>query len=342
MSNRFDYRGGEHDAWLASHEESVLEPDLPIIDAHHHLWIRGDSPYLLREFAADLSGGHRVVATVFAECHAMYRTMGAPELKPVGEMTFVAGIGAMSDAGAFGTAGVCRAAVGAADLSLGDAVGPVLDALTNAADGRLRGIRASVCFDADASLHRTVPHAEYLGRADVRRGIAELERRDLVLDCWLYHPQLPELAAIADAFPNLRIVLDHCGTPILGGRYRGQTEAVHAAWSRDLRDLAQRPNVFVKLGALPARFERAPGASRRPPDSTAVATAWRPWIEPCIEAFGAARCLFESNFPVHKNWLSYPVLWNAFKRITTHASPSEKIALFSATASTVYRIDATA
>ena len=189
MANRFDYRGGEHEVWLERVEEPILEPDLPIVDAHHHLWIRGDAPYLLREFAADLQRGHRVVATVFAECHSMYRTSGPEALRSVGEMEFVAGIAAMSDAGAFGSPGVCRAAVGGVDLTLGSAVEPVLDALTTASGGRFRGVRASVCWDASEALHRAAPRAGFFSEPAVRAGIAVLARRGLSLDCWLYHPQ---------------------------------------------------------------------------------------------------------------------------------------------------------
>lgn len=342
MSNRFDYQGGAHDIWLAQHQEPILDPALPIIDAHHHLWIRSGAPYLLPEFAADLHSGHRVVATVFAECHAMYRTTGPETLRPVGEMVFVAGIGAQSDAGAFDTAGVCRAAVGNVDLTLAADVAPVLDALDSAADGRLRGVRASVCWDADPGLHRTVAEPGYLARADVRSGIRALAERGLVLDCWLYHPQLADLGAVAAANPDLVIVLNHCGTPILGGPYRSRQAEVRAEWRADMRLLARHPNIYCKLGALPARFPKAPmtdpTGTPPPPDSARVAEIWGPWILDCIETFGPSRCMFESNFPVHKNWLSYPVLWNAFKRITAGASATEKRDLFAATAARVYRI----
>jgi predicted TIM-barrel fold metal-dependent hydrolase len=336
MANRFDYRGGEHETWLASLQEPVLEPALPIIDAHHHLWIRGDAPYLLREYAADLNSGHRVVASVFAECHSMYRLAGPPAMAPVGEMEFVAGIAAMSDSGAFGTTGVCRAAVGGIDFELGDGVTPVLEAMSAASGGRMRGVRASVCWDRSDRLHRAAPRAGFLGEPAVRAGCAALTRLGLSLDCWLYHTQLPELVAVADAFPDLTVIVDHTGTPILGGPYREQVAEVRAAWLAGMTELARRDNVFVKLGALPARFDAGDGS--HPPDSTAVAAAWAPWIEPCIERFGAHRCMFESNFPVHKNWLSFQVLWNAFKRIAAGASASERSALFAATAAQVYKL----
>ena len=80
--NRFDFGNtSEHDAWLAETAEPAIDPALPIIDAHHHLWVRNDTPYLLREYAADLESGHNVVATVYAECHSMYRQAG-PETRP--------------------------------------------------------------------------------------------------------------------------------------------------------------------------------------------------------------------------------------------------------------------
>jgi len=338
MANRFDYRGGEHEAWLREVEEPVLEPDLPIVDAHHHLWIRGDAPYLLREYAEDLHTGHRVVASVFAECHSMYRVAGPEALRPVGEMEFVAGVAAMSDSGAFAAPGVCRAVVGNVDLALGAAARPVLEAMRVASGGRLRGVRASVCWDESEALHRAAPRAGYLAEPAVRAGIGVLEQLALSLDCWLYHPQLDELVAVADAFPGLTVILNHTGTPILGGPYRDRQDEVRRRWLESMAALARRDNVFVKLGALPARFGTAAGRTP-PPGSAAVAQAWRPWIEPCIEAFGAGRCMFESNFPVHKNWLSYPVLWNAFKRIAAGASNDDKRALFAGTAIRAYRIE---
>jgi predicted TIM-barrel fold metal-dependent hydrolase len=269
----------------------------------------------------------------------MYRRSGPEAMRPVGEMEFVAGVAAMSESGAFGATGVCRAAVGNVDLALGDAAEPVLEALRAASGGRLRGVRASVCWHESESLHRAAPRAGYLGETDVRRGIAVLARLGLSLDCWLYHPQIAELTAVADAHPDLTIVLNHTGTPILGGPYRGRLDEVRRDWLASMIELARRDNVFVKLGALPARFGGDDRERRLPPASEDVAAAWRPWIEPCIERFGAHRCMFESNFPVHKNWLSYPILWNAFKRIAAGASVTEKADLFAGTAARVYRLE---
>jgi predicted TIM-barrel fold metal-dependent hydrolase len=77
-----------------------------------------------------------------------------------------------------------------------------------------------------------------------------------------------------------------------------------------------------------------------PPSSEDLAALWRPYIETCIEAFGAERAMFESNFPVDKVSCSYAVLWNAFKRLAAGASAAEKAALFRDTAMRFYRLDA--
>ena len=182
-------------------------------------------------------------------------------------MEFIAGIAAMSDSGAFGSPGVCRAAVGNVDLTLGAAVEPVLESLTLASGGRFRGIRASVCWDECEALHRAAPRARFLAEPAVRAAIGVLARMQLSLDCWLYHPQIAELTAVADAFPNLTIILNHTGTPILGGPYRDRLDEVRSQWLAAMTDLARRDNVYVKLGALPAKFGGENKARSLPPSS---------------------------------------------------------------------------
>ena len=106
------------EAWLdKALPETILDPDLPIVDTHHHLWERPDHRYLLHELLTDIATGHNVVATIFLECHAMYRTSGPSELRPLGETEFVTGIAAMSDSGAYGPTRVAAGIVGFADLT---------------------------------------------------------------------------------------------------------------------------------------------------------------------------------------------------------------------------------
>lgn len=326
------------DAWLGRLVEETLEPDLPIVDPHHHLWLRNGYSYLLPELAEDLASGHRVVATVYAECHSMYRNTGPQEQRSLGETEFVRGQAAMSASGEFGPTNACEVMFGNLDLTLGDAVEPLLEQHLEAAGGRFRGVRISSGWDAHDKIANIAEHAELLGQPEVYAAAGVLSRMRLSLDCWLYHPQLMELAALADAHPDLSIVLNHVGSPILGGPYREQRASVFAQWSNDIRLLAQRPNLFVKLGALPVRMSDFAGDRSLPPSSTEVAEAWRPWMETCIEAFGAERSMFESNFPVQKRWCSYQVCWNAFKRIARGASGAEKVELFAGAARRAYRM----
>jgi predicted TIM-barrel fold metal-dependent hydrolase len=269
----------------------------------------------------------------------MYRLRGPEAMKPVGETEFVAGVAAMSDSGQFGSARVCRVMFGAVDLSLGAAAAPVLEAHVAASGGRFRGIRASTCWHADPGVHRVVPDEGVLVRPATLDVFGVLDRMGLGLDVWVYHTQLREVMAVADRFPALGIVLDHFGTPILGGPYRGRREAVLAGWARDLAELAKRPNVSIKLGALPIRTADSTADRALPPTSQEVEAAWRPWFDVAVAAFGASRCMFESNFPVHKNWCSYAVHWNACKRLSSGLSGTERDDLFSGTAKRVYRIE---
>jgi predicted TIM-barrel fold metal-dependent hydrolase len=175
-----------------------------------------------------------------------------------------------------------------------------------------------------------------------RAGFAGLSALGLVFDAWVYHPQLDEVADLAAAFPNTPIVLNHVGSPILGGPYAADRAKVFTDWRAGMAALAKHPNVTVKLGALPIRLPGADIASKvDPPSSEEVAAAWRPWLGTSIELFGAGRCMFESNFPVQKRWCSYQVVWNAFKRLAANASVTEKATLFAGTAARVYGVPLT-
>ncbi len=339
--SRFGFPGGsEHSLWLERLVEPVLDADRPIVDAHHHLWMRENAPYLFPELLADLETGHRIVATVFAECHSMYRMRGPAAFRPVGETEFVAGVAAMSDSGMFGPTRACCAMFGAVDLGLGSAVEPVLQAHIHAAGGRFRGIRASTCWHADVNLHRACPAEATLVQPSSLEVFGVLARLGLSLDVWVYHSQLKEVMVVADRFPELNIILDHFGTPILGGPYRGRQSEVLAAWRRDLDELARRPNVTIKLGALPIRLSGSTADRTMPPASTEIEAAWRPWFDVAMATFGPERSMFESNFPVRKNWCSYSTHWNACKRLSAGASESEKHSLFCNTAMRAYQIEA--
>jgi predicted TIM-barrel fold metal-dependent hydrolase len=337
-------RSRNHD-WLALTPEDALDPALPICDPHHHLWDRQPARvaprYLLDEILDDVGGGHNVVSTVFIECGAMFRPDGPEALRPVGETEFVNGIAAMSASGIYGPARIAAAIVGTADLRLGDGVAAVLDAQIAAGGGRYRGIRRAAAWDPspDVPNHRTEPGPGLFLRDDFRAGFTHLAPRKLTFEAWCYHRQIPDVTALARAFPDTTIILNHFGGPLGIGPYAGKADQVYAEWRPAITELATCPNVVAKLGGINMEMNGFGWHERsRPPSSQELADATRHYYELTIEKFGAARCMFESNFPVDKASCSYTVLWNSFKRLTSGCSASEKAALFHDTAARVYRI----
>lgn len=343
--------------------EPILDPDLPIVDPHHHLWdrptavlgtlppsehgfmdiIRGIPRYLLDELLGDLRSGHNIRATIYMECGAMYRADGPEALKCVGETEFVNGIAAMTASGLYGDVRACAGIVGHVDLRLGDAAEDVLRSHIAAGHGRFRGIRHSAAHDDDPNvlgpLAGRYPPGLY-SDAKFRQGFRLLAPLGLSFDAWLLEPQLDDLIDLARAFPGTTIVLDHVGTPLGVGRYQGKREERFAAWKQSIKTLAACPNVHVKLGGLPMPFTGWRARMKGPDEtSQALAAQWKPYIETCIESFGSNRAMFESNFPVDRFGASYAALWNAFKSLAKNYSANEKTALFSGTAKKVYRIN---
>ena len=327
--------------WLALGSEEIIDPSLPIIDPHHHLWNRDGHQYYLQELLEDTSTGHNVVATIFVECSAMYRQGGPDSMRPVGEVEFVNGIAAMSASGIFGDTRAAAGIVGNANLSLGASVEEVLAATVAVAGGRFRGVRNSSVWHPDPSAHGSSVSArpEMLQQPEFREGLARLTAMGLSFDAWMYHTQLDELVTLARAVPAANIIMNHVGGAIGIGPYVGKRDEVFAHWRQGIQAVAECPNVTVKLGGLGMRmFGFDVHAGALPPSSEQLAAAWKPYIT-CIEAFGPERAMFESNFPVDKGSCSYQALWNAFKRITAGASADEKNQLFKGTAARAYRLD---
>ncbi len=330
------------DAWLAATGEEILEPELPIVDPHHHLWDFPYHRYLLHELLADTGSGHNVRATVFIECSSMYRADGPAAEAPIGEVEFVNGAAAMSASGRYGETAACAGIVGFADLTLGAAAEAVLTAQIAAGNGRFRGIRHAAGYDPspDVRNSHTDPPPGLFGEAAFREGFARLTALDLTFEAWLYHTQLGDVVGLASAFPDARIVLNHVGGPLGIGPYVGRQDEIFPGWRDNIRTIAACENVYVKLGGLGMKicgfgFHK----QDRAPDSDSLASVWRPYIETCIDAFGPSRCMFESNFPVDKASCSYAVMWNAFKKLAAGASDDEKSDLFAGTARRFYKLD---
>jgi L-fuconolactonase len=342
--------------------EPILEPDLPIIDPHHHLWdwpesvfsnqaqpehgfttvIRRCMRYLLPELLADLESGHNICATVFMECGAMYKADGLETFRCVGETEFANGVAAMSASGRYGKARICAGIVGHADLTQGASVRDVLEAHQRAGGGRLRGVRHAAPFDADPQvLGRPSYAASGLYHSpQFRQGFAQLANCGLSFDAWLFEPQLPDVIDLARSFPDVPLILDHLGTPLGNAAYQGEREARFAIWHDNIRKLAALPNVSMKVGGLGMVFCNFPSFLQEPAaPASQLASEWKPYVETAIEAFGTARCMFESNFPVDLGACNYKVLWNAFKILAKDCSADEKADLFYGTANRVYKLD---
>ena len=323
-------------AWLARRVEEAIEPDLPIIDAHHHLYDVAHPRYMLDEILADTRSGHRIEATVFVEAKVMFRKDGPEEFRTVGEVEVANGIAAMAATGLYGPTRLCAAIVSHADLCMGDRIDPLLDALERAGGGRFRGVRHNVAQDEDV---RKVAPPGLLCDADFQRGFARLQARGHRFDAWLYHPQIDDLVELMRAFPESRVVLNHVGGRIGIGRFAGRDAETFADWKRDLAKLTAFPNLTVKVGGL-GMFFTGYGFDQRPepPSSDELTAAWSDTMRTVIDMFGPNRCMFESNFPVDKIAASYAVTWNAFKKISRGYSAEERQRLFYGTAADFYAI----
>lgn len=327
--------------WLQLTVEAPVEPSLPICDPHHHLWDRPDDRYLLDELLQDIRSGHNILSTVFIECRAMYRKDGPEEMKPVGETEFVQGIAAQSASGQYGPIRAVAGIVGYANLTLGAAVAPVLERHLAASPTRFRGIRHICVWDTDPAIPITAPvrMPGLVLDSTFRAGFACLKQYNLSFEAWLYYHQLPELASLARAFPEVPIVLNHIGGVLGVGPYAGKRDEIFQDWKRGIAEVASCHNVVVKLGGLGMPRSGFGWETRTaPPTSTELAEATAPYYLFCIEQFGPNRCMFESNFPVDKLSYSYGVLWNSFKRMTQNFSATERAALFHDTAVRVYRL----
>jgi L-fuconolactonase len=318
--------------------ETALEPELPICDAHHHLWRRPPADYLLNDFLGDLRSGHNIVSTAAVECRYAYRNEGPEELRPVGETEFLEGVANRVTADTAIKTRVAAAIIGYADLTLGDAVAPVLEAHLATSPARFRGIRHSATWDEGTELRSEAPHG-LLGDRRFRQGFHWVQKLGLSFDAWVYHPQLDEVAALAAAFPDVPIILNHIGAPLGVGPYARKREQVFQDWRKGIDRLTQCPNIVVKLGGVGSQRSGYDWHERAvKPSSEELAGVLKPYFEDCIDRFGVMRCMFESNFPVEKSSNHYVNLWNAFKRLTARYPASERSALFHDTAVRVYRI----
>ena len=225
---------------------------------------------------------------------------------------------------------------------LGDSVEEVLSAHHAAGGGRFRGIRHATGWDASADVHNSHgnPFEHMMGTDEFRAGARRLAAMGFSFDAWLFHPQLPDLASLAAAVPELTIVLDHLGGPLGIGPYGLDRDQARADWRASMRLVADCRNVVLKVGGIGMDMYYGTGWTTpdAPPGSEEVAEYWGDDVRFCIDTFGPDRCMFESNFPVDRQTLPYPVLWNALQIMAAGYSDAEQEDLFSGTATRIYRL----
>ncbi|MBL1421439.1 MAG: amidohydrolase family protein [Alphaproteobacteria bacterium] len=322
--------------WLAKTQEEPLKPNQLIVDAHHHFWHRRDC-YMIDEFANDAKK-LAVQASVVVQAGQMYRDGVSEEIAPLGETEFLNGQAAMAASIRYDMPAFGAAIIGYADLTLGDIVAPLLEAHLSRAPDRFRGVRNLNQWDPSPDIINGPSNKpKIMQSTGFRKGFSHLARLGLLYEAWIYFPQLPELCALADAFPNTTIVADHFGGPLGVGPYAHTQNEMFNTWKMNITELSKRPNVYLKLGGLGMPNSRFGYPDRAaPPSSKDVAKDWQPFFDVAMNTFGPSRCMAESNFPVDKLSMSYTVLWNAFIRMSKSYSTDEQDAVFRETATIVY------
>jgi predicted TIM-barrel fold metal-dependent hydrolase len=314
----------------SKYAESALEPRLPIIDAHHHLW--PDGHYQRADLIRDVTAGHNIVETVFIDCSASYRTSGPAEFAPVGETEW-----AMTQRGG---AGVIAGIVSHVDMYLGSRAAEVIEAHLAAGGEVFKGVRHNVAWDRHPDTNNALRGAPQYALLDptFQAGVAELDRRSLIFETWVYFNQLGDVAQLAGRFPGLSIILNHLGGPAVNGPYAGHRPEMLEEWRRGLQNVASHENVYLKLGGIGYRSFIEDSVMAGPKSSEWLADYWRPEIRFCVETFGPSRCMFESNYPEDRLLCDYVVLWNTFKRVSSDLSAGERSELFELTARRAYSL----
>ena len=325
--------------WIQLGEETPVDPNLRIVDPHHHLWDRGGSRYLAEELHEDTSKGHNVTNTVFVECKAEYRRNSQERFQSLGETEFVAKEAErLEEFSETKISGI----VGFVDLGLGEELEEVLVAHDRSSSGLMRGVRHATAWsdDPEISIAHTKPTKGVMGSKLFLKGVSKLSEFNFSFDAWLYFNQLPELLYLARVTPETNIVINHLAAPLKIGKWAETPQEVDEIWRSNLKELANCENVYLKIGGIGMDnyFANDWVNQTKPPTSDEVASVWKEKILWCIELFGAHRCMFESNYPVDRQTLPYSVIWNCFQKVTDSFTESEKSDLFSSTACTVYRI----
>ena len=288
-------------------------PDFPIIDTHLHIWdpkrltyswIKGnplfEKPYHVEDYARDL-GDVQVEAMVFLECYADFDASGGQYLD---EVHFVEEEARRDPR--------LLAIVPMAPLEKGKGCEAILAEMAEN-HPLVKGIRRIVEFDAD-------PRALTLS-AEFIDGVNLLEKFGMHFEINVNHTQMDIIRAFVRHIPNVPMILDHCGKP-------GIAEGAIAQYRADVRELAQHPNLWIKLSDLPVEADHA--------NWTEADLA--PYIDATFEAFGVDRVIYAGDYPVCLQATTLPRWVEVLDRALVGLSPADLRKFYRDNANAFYRL----
>jgi predicted TIM-barrel fold metal-dependent hydrolase len=291
-----------------------------VVDAHHHIWRQADLPWLLGPMQPRIFGPYEPIRRDYpieeyrddiADAgieKSVYVQANWPPDRAVDEVAWVQGEADRT--------GFPHAIVGYADFCDAD-VRDVLKA--QRVYPLLRGIRMQLHWHENPQF-RFAASSAVMNDATFRRNFGLLADQELIFELQLFTGQMRDGAAFAAAFPDVPMILAHCGMP------EDLSAEGWRAWTEGMTLLAAEPNVFVKLSGL--------GTFIHALDPDHIARA----VRDTIRLFGADRCLFGSNFPIEKLWTDYADLLSAYQVAVADLSEAEQQAIFNRTATRLYRL----
>ena len=290
----------------------------PIIDAHHHIWRLAQTSWLNGPPVKRIFGDYQAIKKDYPAkdfmadvvpngvVKSVYMQVNVDPGKEVDEAKWV-----QSEAD---RVGFPHALSSYANLFQAD-VGETLDKLM--ACSNTRAIRQQIHWHENPQ-YRFADRPDVMNDASWRRGLKELEKRKLIFELQVFSHQMDNALKLVREFPDMTFILLHCGM------LQDTSAQGVAAWKAGMKSLATCPNLMVKISGI-GTFERA-----------CRVETWRPIIEETVGLFGAARCLFGSNFPIEGMWTSYAELIRVVKACLSHCSEAERQAILHDTAARLY------
>jgi predicted TIM-barrel fold metal-dependent hydrolase len=292
----------------------------PVVDGHHHIWRQADLPWLAGPMQPRIFGPYEPIRRDYPIEEFLTDIAGSGVAKSVYVQTNWAP-DAYEDEAAWvqrtaDRAGWPHAIVAYADFGADD-VRPQLDRLSRYP--LVRGARMQLHWHENPQ-YRFAARRDLVADARIRRNIGHLADYGLSFDLQVFAPQMADAADLAESCPKVAFVLQHAGM------LEDLSRAGRAEWRAGMVRLGACPNVVAKLSGLGTFLHRN--------DPKHVANV----VRETVGIFGAARCLFGSNFPIEKLWTSYGALVEAFHDAAGQFTPEEQQAILHDTAMRVYRI----